>query len=292
MLVGGSCGKGTGGRDPQEHSFCAWYSTFDRKAVWLGTGWREDLHSAPMPCGSVSRNPRLSVRVLARRIAHPRTSVHRILRKWLRLYPYKLQRVHSLRRGDKAARVPLCEWLLPKLCSPAFKKFFFMSDEAHFYLDGRVTKQNCRIWGSEPPGVIVPQDPYAPHVTAWCAVSCSTVIGPYFLWASGHTVTVTAARCRFRGSSCDSLHAVASPCTVCGCSRMMLLHTPPRGCFRTLQGPSVLTSSPSMDPRPGRRVPLTSLAPTSSSGWLKSQVYQTLPKPLPQLKCKLRQAVR
>ena len=193
-----------------------------------------------------SRNPRRLVRTLARRVAHPRTSVHRILRKWLRIYPCKLHRVHALRRSDKTGRVRLCEWLLPKLCSPAFKKFFFMSDEAHFYLDGRVTKQNCRIWGSEPPGVIVPQDPYAPHVTAWCAVSCSTVIGPYFFWASGHTVTVTAARYRTmlqRFFVRHSLHAAASPCTVCGCSRMVLLYTPPRGCFCTLQGPSVPTSS-------------------------------------------------
>ena len=145
---------------------------------------------------AVSRNPRLSVRKLARKTGVALSSVHAILRRWLHLHPYKFQRVHGLRRGDRAARVRLCRWLSPKLGRPQFKKMFFMSDEANFHLDGNVSKQNARFWGSQPPGESVAHDSYSPHLTVWCAVSCATVIGPYFFWEAGHTVTVTSSRYR------------------------------------------------------------------------------------------------
>ena len=37
-----------------------------------------------------------------------------------------------------------------------------MSDEAHFHLGGNVNKQNCRIWGSENPNMIIEQ-PFYPQ---------------------------------------------------------------------------------------------------------------------------------
>ena len=38
---------------------------------------------------------------------------------------------------------------------PEFNRKIIMSDEAHFYLRGYVNKQNCRIWGSENPKIII-----------------------------------------------------------------------------------------------------------------------------------------
>ena len=143
---------------------------------------------------AIARNPRLSVRRLARKVGISRSSAHRILRKWLRLHPYKLERVHRLRRGVKARRIRFCTWLLPKLMSAQFRKHLFMSDEAHFYLDGMVSKQNCRFWGSENPHATMQHDPYAPHITVWCVLSYTTLIGPYFFGEGGQTVTVTATR--------------------------------------------------------------------------------------------------
>ena len=143
---------------------------------------------------AIIRNPNLSVRGLARRTGVPRSTVDRVLRKWLRLHPYKLQRVHGLRRGDRAKRIRLARWLVQKLQSQRFTGAFFMSDEAHFYLDGTVGKANCRFWGTENPHETMDHDPYAPHVTAWCAISTRAIIGPYFFEERGHTVTVTALR--------------------------------------------------------------------------------------------------
>ena len=38
---------------------------------------------------------------------------------------------------------------------PEFHRKIIMSDKAHFHLGGYVNKQNCRIWGSENPKMII-----------------------------------------------------------------------------------------------------------------------------------------
>ena len=104
--------------------------------------------AVPVIRRAVLRTPMVSVRRLARKTGIDRCCVHRILRKWLRLHPYKLQRVHAQKRGDKAKRVRFCARLLPKLRALSFCENLFMSDEALFYLNGNVVKQNCRFWGT------------------------------------------------------------------------------------------------------------------------------------------------
>ncbi|GFX77572.1 hypothetical protein TNCV_4026221 [Trichonephila clavipes] len=53
--------------------------------------------------------------------------------------------------------------------SPTFK-----IDEAHFWLNGYVNKQNCRIWSEANPQVYVETPLHLEKLTVWCA-----------LWASG-----------------------------------------------------------------------------------------------------------
>ncbi|GFT41102.1 hypothetical protein TNCV_5033981 [Trichonephila clavipes] len=48
------------------------------------------------------------------------------------------------------------------------------SDEAHFWLNGYVNKQNCRIWSEANPQVYVETPLHPEKLTVWCA-----------LWASG-----------------------------------------------------------------------------------------------------------
>ena len=55
-----------------------------------------------------------------------------------------------------------------------------MSDEAHFHLGGYVSKQNCRIWGSENPKMIIEKPLYSQRVTVWCGFWAVGIIGPYF----------------------------------------------------------------------------------------------------------------
>ncbi|GFU48406.1 transposable element Tc3 transposase [Trichonephila clavipes] len=48
------------------------------------------------------------------------------------------------------------------------------SDEAHFWLNGYVNKQNCRIWSEANPHVYVETPLHPEKLTVWCA-----------LWAGG-----------------------------------------------------------------------------------------------------------
>ena len=100
---------------------------------------------------AIASNPKLSIRRLSLRTDVSRSTIQRILRKWLRLYPFKIQLTQKLKRGDKASRIRFCRWMAAKLRTLRFKRNLFMTDEANFYLDGVVNKQNCRIWGSERP---------------------------------------------------------------------------------------------------------------------------------------------
>ncbi|GFU64880.1 putative DD41D transposase [Trichonephila clavipes] len=53
-------------------------------------------------------------------------------------------------------------------------------DEAHFWLNGYVNKQNCRIWSEANPQVYV-ETPFHPEkLTVWCALWAGGIIDPYF----------------------------------------------------------------------------------------------------------------
>ncbi|GFT25214.1 hypothetical protein TNCV_180921 [Trichonephila clavipes] len=52
--------------------------------------------------------------------------------------------------------------------------FGYSSDEAHFWLNGYVNKQNCRIWSEANPQVYVETPLHPEKLTVWCA-----------LWAGG-----------------------------------------------------------------------------------------------------------
>ncbi|GFU24401.1 hypothetical protein TNCV_2263741 [Trichonephila clavipes] len=52
--------------------------------------------------------------------------------------------------------------------------YIYLSDEAHFWLNGYVNKQNCRIWSDANPQVYVETPLHIEKLTVWCA-----------LWAGG-----------------------------------------------------------------------------------------------------------
>ena len=63
---------------------------------------------------------------------------------------------------------------------PEFHRKIIMSDEAHFHLEGYVNKQNCRIWGSEKPKMIIEKPLYSQRLIAWCGFWAEGIFGPYF----------------------------------------------------------------------------------------------------------------
>ncbi|GFU85483.1 hypothetical protein TNCV_1913651 [Trichonephila clavipes] len=49
------------------------------------------------------------------------------------------------------------------------KVLLWAGDEAHFWLNGYVSKQNCRIWSEANPHVYVETPLHPEKLTVWCA---------------------------------------------------------------------------------------------------------------------------
>ncbi|GFS58120.1 hypothetical protein TNCV_1411111 [Trichonephila clavipes] len=62
----------------------------------------------------------------------------------------------------------------PRIAEAVIKTFDGIYDEVHFWLNGYVNKQNCRIWSEANPQVYVETPLHPEKLTVWCA-----------LWAGG-----------------------------------------------------------------------------------------------------------
>ncbi|GFS68874.1 uncharacterized protein TNCV_409481 [Trichonephila clavipes] len=96
------------------------------------------------------------------------------------------------------ARRRFVEWAQNEIAVvPDFHKRILFSDEAHFWLNGYVNKQNCRIWSEVNPQVYVETPLHPEKLTVWCALWADGIIGPYFFKNDeGHNVTVNGDRYR------------------------------------------------------------------------------------------------
>ncbi|GFV51800.1 cytosolic iron-sulfur assembly component 3 [Trichonephila clavipes] len=97
----------------------------------------------------------------------------------------------AIHQNDHQARRRFVEWAENEIAVvPDFHKLILFSDEAHFWLNGYVNKQNCRIWSEANPQVYV-ETPFHPEkLTVWCALWTGGIIDPYFKNDEGHNVTV------------------------------------------------------------------------------------------------------
>ncbi|GFV18066.1 hypothetical protein TNCV_168701 [Trichonephila clavipes] len=81
----------------------------------------------------------------------------------------------AIHQNDHQARRRFVEWAQNEIAVvPDFHKRILFSDEAHFWLNGYVNKQNCRIWSKANPQVYVETPLHPGKLTVWCA-----------LWAGG-----------------------------------------------------------------------------------------------------------
>ncbi|GFW35401.1 hypothetical protein TNCV_2612001 [Trichonephila clavipes] len=73
--------------------------------------------------------------------------------------------------NDHQARRRFVEWAQNEIAAvPDFHKRILFSDEAHFWLNGYVNKQNCRIWSEANPQVYVETPLHPEKLTVWCAL--------------------------------------------------------------------------------------------------------------------------
>ncbi|GFV20100.1 hypothetical protein TNCV_4193991 [Trichonephila clavipes] len=81
----------------------------------------------------------------------------------------------AIHQNDHQARRRFVEWAQNEIAVvPDFHKRILFSDEEHFWLNGYVNKQNCRIWREANPQVYVETPLHPEKLTVWCA-----------LWAGG-----------------------------------------------------------------------------------------------------------
>ncbi|GFY02345.1 hypothetical protein TNCV_3502271 [Trichonephila clavipes] len=104
----------------------------------------------------------------------------------------------AIHQNDHQARRRFVEWAQNEIAVvPDFHKRILFSDEVHFWLNGYVNKQNCRIWSEANPQVYVETPLHPEKLTVWCALWAGGIIGPYFFKNDeGHNVTVNGDRYR------------------------------------------------------------------------------------------------
>lgn len=132
----------------------------------------------------MDQHPTTSVRKLAQQVDVSVGTAWAINRKDLNIFPYKLQVGQPLTQESCAKRLDFANAVCEALDDnePLFdpKKIIF-SDEAHFWLDGYVNRQNYRVWGTQRPELVVSKPLHPKKLTVWCGLSASGIIGPFFI---------------------------------------------------------------------------------------------------------------
>lgn len=137
---------------------------------------------------SVLRSPNLSYRHRAQQLNIKGTTLRRILKEDLHMFPYKVQITQRLLPTDEPRRLEYGKSVvrMAQVDSEFWNQILF-TDEAHFHLSGGVNKQNCRFWGTDNPHIIHEKPLHDQKVTVWAGVSAKTIIGPFF-FREGETV--------------------------------------------------------------------------------------------------------
>ena len=97
-----------------------------------------------------------SIRVRVRELQDlSRSTIQRILRLDLQLYPYLITRRHGLQPSDYPLRVQFADWFLAQHnLDDDFINNIWWTDESHIYLNGYVNTHNAIHWGSQRPSVL------------------------------------------------------------------------------------------------------------------------------------------
>lgn len=190
------------GRIPSRNAILLWVRMFNRtgsvRSVFAGRPSVRNEENIERVRIAVQRSPtRSAVRHAAALQLSDRT-FRRILHKNLRFHPYKIQMAQQLKQQDNISRLHFANEFIAILNENGnVLNNLFMSDEAHFYLNGYVNKQNYRYWADRNPMQLHERPLHSEKVTVWCAVSAQMIIGPYFFEDdNGRAVTVNGERYR------------------------------------------------------------------------------------------------
>lgn len=130
---------------------------------------------------SAIEDPHVTVRQLANEYNIAKSSVSKIFKK-VKYHPYKIRLLHELAEDDFDRRLQFCEDFMSRNDRyPDFIEKVLFSDEATFYLNGHVNRQNCRYWSDTNPHWMQEYRTQRPQkVNVWAGIIGNTIIGPYF----------------------------------------------------------------------------------------------------------------
>ena len=120
------------------------------------------------------------------------------MRKDFGLHAFKIKLTQELKPLDHLKRRNFSNWALEKLEeNEEFHRKIIFSDEAHFWLNGFVNKQNMRYWSTTNPNLLLKTPLHPQKVTVWCSFRAVGVIGSYFFVdENDRHVTVNGEHCR------------------------------------------------------------------------------------------------
>ncbi|XP_049937387.1 uncharacterized protein LOC126412052 [Schistocerca serialis cubense] len=131
---------------------------------------------------SFSKSPQRCTRRLSQECGVSRTSILRILsqHKW---HPYKIKLLRHLNEDDPDRRVQFAEWVTQQLkINPHFPYQVLFSDEANFFINGEVNKQNHRYWSdTNPHWIDASKTVDSQKVMVWCGLWGTKVAEPFFI---------------------------------------------------------------------------------------------------------------
>ena len=126
-------------------------------------------------------NPRLSTRNAERALQIPRSTIRDVLKKKLKMFPYKISFLQQLLPNDYRQRLQWAKHCRREIrIDPNYLSQIFFSDECIFHTNGVVNKHNARIWGTEKPETVIGIPQSSTKVMVWCAMHKTKLVGPYF----------------------------------------------------------------------------------------------------------------
>ena len=128
-----------------------------------------------------TRTPRKSICRASTQLQIPRSTIHKVLHRNVRLYAYNVQLLQALKPDDKPRRKEFAVTMLDGLDSdPGFLKRVCFSDESIFHVSGLTNRHNSRIWGSQNPYENYELERDSPKLNVWCGIMHDKIIGPFF----------------------------------------------------------------------------------------------------------------
>lgn len=115
--------------------------------------------------------------------------IHKVTRKILCSYPYKISHIQQLFNHDQNARETSALQFLAQIeVNNLWPWNILWIDKAHFHLHGAVNMHNCRIWANATTHVVQEVPLHSPRVTIRCSFTTEFIIGPFFFkepWSCG-----------------------------------------------------------------------------------------------------------